>query len=289
VSKKVIFVIGNPRSGTSLLRIMLHSHPSICIPPECGYVQWWWKKYKNWSVSDNSSSEKRHEYIQDLKSSKKIETWDLDYTQLEELIITEKPANYSELSLLGIQQYGMQQGKSTIYFGDKNNYYIDHLELIDSLYPQSKILHIVRDGRDVACSYLALNKLDSNSPYLPKLANSIKEIAEDWVRNNLIVEDFLADRDLSNNFRVRYEDVILDSEKSLTEICNWLGISYSMEMMKYTETQVEPLATMDWKKKTREMPDSNNIGKYKEVLGPRDIEFFNNTAKEMLQKYAYHD
>ena len=60
-------------------------------------------------------------------------------------------------------------------------------------------------------------------------------------------------------------------------------------MMKYTETQVEPLATMDWKKKTREMPDGNNIGKYKEVLGPRDIEFFNNTAKEMLHKYAYHD
>ncbi|MBK8683451.1 MAG: sulfotransferase [Bacteroidetes bacterium] len=33
VNDTPIFIIGNPRSGTSLLRLMLHSHPLISIPP----------------------------------------------------------------------------------------------------------------------------------------------------------------------------------------------------------------------------------------------------------------
>jgi hypothetical protein len=48
VNKKQVFIIGNPRSGTSLLRIMLNSHSSMVVPPECGFIQWWYQKYKDW-------------------------------------------------------------------------------------------------------------------------------------------------------------------------------------------------------------------------------------------------
>ena len=42
-----LFIIGNPRSGTSLFRIMLSCHPEIIVPPECGFIQWWHDKYQN--------------------------------------------------------------------------------------------------------------------------------------------------------------------------------------------------------------------------------------------------
>ena len=46
------FILGNPRSGTTLLRLMLNSHPKLGVPPECGMIQWWNEKYKNKNLQD---------------------------------------------------------------------------------------------------------------------------------------------------------------------------------------------------------------------------------------------
>src|SRR5438270_14036839 len=32
------FIVGAPRSGTTLLRLMLDAHPELAIPPETGFV-----------------------------------------------------------------------------------------------------------------------------------------------------------------------------------------------------------------------------------------------------------
>ena len=32
------FIIGNPRSGTTLLRLMVNAHPKATVPPECGFA-----------------------------------------------------------------------------------------------------------------------------------------------------------------------------------------------------------------------------------------------------------
>src|SRR5260221_5251878 len=37
-SDRPIFVVGCPRSGTTMLQLMLHSHPRIAIPPETRFV-----------------------------------------------------------------------------------------------------------------------------------------------------------------------------------------------------------------------------------------------------------
>src|SRR5436190_19048871 len=39
-SDRPIFVGGCPRSGTTLMQLMLHAHPRIAIPPETRFVKW---------------------------------------------------------------------------------------------------------------------------------------------------------------------------------------------------------------------------------------------------------
>jgi len=56
---------------------MLNSQKSIVIPPECGFIQWWFDRYRNWNSRSNLA-----EFIEDLKTSKKIETWELDFEGL---------------------------------------------------------------------------------------------------------------------------------------------------------------------------------------------------------------
>ena len=41
------FIIGNPRSGTTLVRLMLNNHPDVVVPPESGFSLWLAEDYSN--------------------------------------------------------------------------------------------------------------------------------------------------------------------------------------------------------------------------------------------------
>lgn len=43
-----IFILGNPRSGTTLLQLMLACHPRLAVPPECGFALWLYDRYGDW-------------------------------------------------------------------------------------------------------------------------------------------------------------------------------------------------------------------------------------------------
>src|SRR3546814_7662722 len=100
-----IFVIGNPRSGTSLLRLMLTNHPEICIAPECGFLQWWYDRYFNWGLNDSRNEDKVDEFIKNFSQSRKIETWNISYQKLRNRIIEEQPRSYAELVSLPYLEY----------------------------------------------------------------------------------------------------------------------------------------------------------------------------------------
>ena len=119
------FILGNPRSGTSLFRIILQQHPEIVAPPECGFSQWWLEKYHDWKEVDNNSN-RLSEFLTDLLGSKKIETWELSKEKIEGIILNEQPSNYSDLvACIYFSYEDSYTGIKNIV--DKNNYYINHI------------------------------------------------------------------------------------------------------------------------------------------------------------------
>jgi hypothetical protein len=107
-----------------LLRLMLNAHSAIVVPPESGFLLWWFQKYRTWGIVDNQP-DTISTFISDLKTSKKIETWNLDYLRLSDFIANKNPANYGELGACVYEFFGQQRGKTPIKLvGDKNNYYI---------------------------------------------------------------------------------------------------------------------------------------------------------------------
>jgi hypothetical protein len=284
-----LFILGNPRSGTSLFRIMLTSHPDICIPPECGFIQWWIKKYRNWGIVDSKSDARVEEFVQDIAVSKKIETWNLNTNELADLILIEQPSSYSEICLCVILQYARQTGKIPKYLGDKNNYYVNHLDLLSEIFPQASYLIISRDGRDVACSYLDVVKLATDSIYKPKLPADMRQIASEWATNNEQLLDF-RDRHKKVLF-VRFEDLVIQTEQELKRVCTFLNIEFDDSMINYhtrnKELKLEPDQMLDWKKKTLELPDKNTVFRYKHDLGKTEINMFNDIAGSTLAKLGY--
>lgn len=286
-----VFVIGNPRSGTTLLRLMLNNHKNIIVPPECGFAVWWYDKYKSWNLDSVHSEPALGNFLRDLAQSKKIETWNLDFASLGNYIHSQKPSTYAELISCVYVFFGISKQQIFQRWGDKNNFHIRCLDTLNAIFPDALFIHIIRDGRDVACSYRNLSKKRIYSKYAPHLPSVIDEIAHEWVENvNVAISQFEI-VGWNRVCEVRYEDLVGDSQVELTRICEFLSEPYDASMLNYhvhnKQEQQEPVEFLQWKKKTLELPTTSQVGKFLDELTKEEIRLFESIAKPVLDQYDY--
>ncbi len=285
-----LFIIGSPRSGTTLLRLMITSHPNIVVPPECGFAVWWRAKYADWRVEDSRGA-RLGDFIADLRSSRKIETWGLDFDRLRHAITAEEPRDYPALAALVYEDYARIYDPQARRWGDKNNFHLEHIAALRDLYPDALLLHIVRDGRDVACSYRELREGNSASAYAPKLPFEMGEIATEWSQNLATIRTSFDALDWKGVCEVRYEDLVVAPERELRRICEFLGEAWSPIMLDYAERNrrdgLEPAEFLAWKRRTLEPPDAARAGRFRRELSPGQIDEFEAVAREPLVRYKY--
>jgi len=98
--------------------------------------------------------------------------------------------------------------------------HILHLPKIFSYCPNCRVILMLRDGRDVACS-------------IKERTGSFEQGVSRWVNDNLAGFPYW------NDYRVKvvkYENLVEYPQTSLREVCNFLGEEYTEEMLKYDET-----------------------------------------------------
>jgi hypothetical protein len=223
--------------------------------------------------------------LNDLFQTKKIEGWNIDRETLKSFIESKLPKNYQELVYQIYLFYGEKLGKEVIGWGDKNNYYVNHLEEINQIFPNSKYIHIIRNPKDVITSYLNVNEL-KESKYKPKFTNNFLEILNEWILNNNKIVEFIEKQKLKCII-VKYEDLIINPNLQIERIFNFLSYE-SFEVIgnfnsnKYFD---EPQITMDWKTKLLDFIDSNNMNKFTNLLSENEIKIIDEEIK--LQKLNF--
>lgn len=289
VMQSPIFIIGNPRSGTTLLRLMLTCHRDIVIPPECGFAVWWYEKYRKWT--NDYTDQQMEEFLCDLFNSKKFETWNLNKGLLKEFLQEKKTSTYSELVSSVYEFYAGTRKKGFKRWGDKNNFHLNHVDAIFNLFPGAQFIHIIRDGRDIACSYKDVAGSIYKSPYAPQLPAGVSEIAKEWVDNiNRIRESFNA-VGWDKVIEIRYEDLVSFPEETLKKICSFLNEEFDMAMLDFhllnREQGLEPRDLLEWKSKTLQSVTTSQMGRYKRCLTDAEIRIINDVAAEILTVYNY--
>lgn len=283
-----IFIIGSPRSGTTLLRLIINNHPDVIIPPECGFIQWWHSKYKD---IKEYSLESTNNFVEDILSSKKIETWKIDARELKGFLHANKPKNYALLSALVYQHYSLQSKRNCNRWGDKNNYYIQHLKLLSQIYPDATYVYIVRDLRDIICSYKALKKIQSSSLYFPVIPKNIELIIAQWIDNNNKALLFFNKINKNKVIFIRYEDLVNQPLLEIKNISDRLGIQFSKNMLNYHITNkhkaIEPIEFLSWKEKTLLPLDNKSVGKYKSQLSRLEKVKATSKGFKLLSKFKY--
>lgn len=287
--KSPVFIIGNPRSGTTLLRLMLTCHPHIVIPPECGFALWLYPRYGDWEAQDNDT--RLSDFIADLMCCRKIETWRLCARALAGFLRSKRPSSYAVLTASVYEFYASGMYDLFKRWGDKNNCYLDQIAGIKRLFPDVVFLHIVRDGRSVSCSYRDLKTTKMESRYVPDLPARLEDSAAHWKANlETIIRAFDA-ISWQNVHELRFEDLVSDPESTLRRVCSQLGEVYAPDMLDYhrvnRERQLEPKEFLQWKAKTLRPPIAAEAFRYEGEMTSSERRIFESIAAPILRRYRY--
>ncbi len=218
-----------------MLAAMLASHPGIAAGPETQFFSKLPAHKLQEACDDPDWPGQAVRLLTSLTlADQKIGTlFGTDKTKLTNYLAAQKPGISAILEAL-VVPFAATQGKSR--WAEKTPNHIQHLETIRQLWPDAKIIRIIRDPRDVGLS----------TRKIPTFSDRILPNIYVWHQWNANAESFLeAD---SGSITVRYEDIVDDAEYQLKRICDHIGEDFDPAMMQFEQSaQNVSSANESWK------------------------------------------
>lgn len=271
-----IFLVGCGRSGTTLLKELLNQSNELHILKESAFIPILYLK-KN-KYGDFTEETQRSEFIFDLKStsrtSKEVAFEIFSLTEEKALSLLEKnaPLKYSEAISTLFSHVAKANGKEV--WGDKTPLYVNHINLLHTLFPKAKIIHLIRDPRDVASS---IRKAGWSS--------TIREAAFIWKRN---VSNGLEGRKLNSEayYEISYEKLILNTDTELKKLFEWLNFKYSKNILdQYIKSYINIEETYsDLHPLIGKPIDTKRAGNWKKKLTPQEIAEVQSINKDLINR-----
>lgn len=265
------FIVGSERSGTTMLRLMLNKHPELFVPPESHFIA---TVIDEFGLECLLNESKIHRIIDKIVSSKRWQDWKEDPYKLRDYILLNRPETMAEL----IHYVFKYSSGEKPYWGDKTPRYVQYLEDISILYPSSKFVHIIRDGRDVCVSMLKTNWF----------GGSVRVIASKWCYAVDCADEFQA-RQEDRLLTFTYEDLVKSSESCLSDICGFIGVEYEDSMTEFYADSQENIAkdSRKYHKKLSKKPSVSDLQRWKNELSPLQVLVYESVASSHLKKHGY--
>ena len=210
----IVFILSSPRSGSTLLRIMLAGHPALLSPPELHLLPFSTMAERSQELAISHLGEGLERALIELKGINGVESQEL----VNDLV--QKNASISEV-------YGLlQQLAGDRILVDKSPTYAssrETLERAEQLFPQAKYIHLVRHPYGVIESFtrMRMEKLvGTGEENGEKLANQI------WGEGNDNILDFLGKIDRERHYQVRYEELVAQPQRVMEGVCQFLDIPF---------------------------------------------------------------
>lgn len=275
------FIVGRPRSGTTLLRMLFDANPLVCIPPECQFIINLYPKYGKAKFRDKKQINK---FFDDLQNEWLFKTWNIDKNKLiTELQNQRGKISYNEICKIVYLNYqSIFSKKETKFLGDKNPGYTIYTKKLTNIFPNSKFIHIVRDYRD---HFVSIKNVDLE---LPNISLAVYK----W---RLYVKQFrkMMKKHPDNYIEIKYEDLVSNPEKEMKKLCSFTGIPFFSEMLNFNQKKGETEKIYPKKLFNRlhsslfEKINTNKIGVYKKQLSSRSIKIADATAGKYAEKTGY--
>jgi len=245
-NKKPIFIVGNGRSGTTMLGQIL-TKANVGVSFEGHFVVKALKKF-GMDIKSHSELENLIMFILGFESSKRFNfTLDSKDYNLDKKLTTRR--------VLTDALEKIANKHPELVWIEKTPHYVNDLDLIFEVFPDAKIIWMLRDGRDVASSVFKKSWGANNSFYA----------AKDWVRSNYNNKSLNDPRVLL----VKYEKLLTNPSKGLDEIFTFL--EFQCDFLSELANRINPDKMYQWKNK----------------MNRRQLNAFESVAFDCLKKFEY--
>jgi hypothetical protein len=266
------FIVACGRSGTTLVQAMLNAHPEMAIPPEAHFLV---PVGRGVPVRDGridieqvASRWERHPYFA---------LWELPPDRLREALSRAKPATYPDAARTLYALYAEGRGKAR--YGDKTPKHVLNLPYLADAFPEARFIHLLRDGRDVTCSFIA-RRIGPRDAV---------EGAIRWKRTVARGRRDGARLPRGRYLEVRYEDFVADPEGNLRRICELIDLPWDGSMLEYREglDRMLPEGHLRDLHENVYRPPTEGLRDWRREMMPEEVAVFEALAGDLLSELGY--
>jgi len=279
-SNPFVFVVGCPRSGTTLLRRILNAHSRLAIPK--AETHWIPKLYQK-GPGTSPAKPVTPALLEVLATDRRFRKLGIEQSELASIFAQGNPS-YPEFVRRLFDCYGRLQGKSLV--GDKTPGYARCIGLLHQLFPQARFIHLVRDGRDVALSLLNWSRLH-------KTAGRLKTFEQDPVTTTALFWEWLVRLGMEGGaalprglyHQVSYESLVADPVATSRRLCEFLALPYEAAMQEFYAGRVRPNPALSAKKAW--LPPTQGLRNWRTQMPREHVELFEAAAGDLLEELGY--
>lgn len=265
-----LFVLGVRRSGTTLLRVILDRSPGIAIPDESHFVPQLAHRHRTPVDVDG--------FADDLRRLRTLVRWGLSP---DDVVPRLRPGMTSGEAIGAVfAAYAEKHGKRR--WGDKTPAYMGHLPLLERLFPDALYVHLIRDGRDCALSFLRMPDQAATRTWAhPK---DIAGFACQWA-SEIRAARALGERvGPSRYLETRYEELVAEPERVVQHVCGFASVPFEPAMLEPGEVEPE-LAAKPHHRRLRERPSKGRD--WRSEMSETDARSFEAIAGDVLADLGY--
>ncbi len=275
-SSPPFFIIGVHRSGTTLLRFMLSSHPRLYVPPESDFIPRFFRK----APQEELSPQQVRRYLEIIFTRYRfVEEWQGSppdhqafYAQMQPCT----PAGFLD-ALYGA--YARQNNAQR--WGDKTPIYAGYVPTLHAIFPQAQFIHILRDPFDAAISLL--EKYAKREFHI-----DIYYAARNWVRRIQAVRAAAQHLPTAQYLEIRYESLVQAPQATLETICAFLGEDFTPQMLAQHRLAQERVAPdSHFFANVRQPVNTKSVGRGRRDLSKADKRLIQHVAGNLMDELGY--
>lgn len=267
--------VGCGRSGTTLFRNIFDAHPDLAVTHEAHFVGPLASRRHRYQQTAGFDSDL---FITDLLRDPNFVRQGVSEAMIREEFARTSVAGISDAIRAVFASYASRNGK-TLY-GDKTPGSVNFIELIGGVLPETRFVHIIRDGRAVALSYL------ERPEWGPQ---TIQEAAHHWKSRVLRGRKGGAALGSERYTEVRYEDMVESPEAVTQKLCRFLGLDYDEDMLRFHlggESFIAATKDPDAFKNLAK-PVTKGLRDWQEEMSESDLALFESIAGDLLEELGY--
>jgi hypothetical protein len=283
----MFFIVGRPRTGSTLLRTLFDAHPNVAIPQEWPMLLALYRRFGKVTLWDKATLQSFYEALfQHLR----IPFWEItnwpgfNAEHLHDCLLnSEGEHSFETIFKLVYSQYQSYFGKREILlFGDKNPVYSNQTALLAKIFPSAKFIHLTRDYRDNLASMLDVDF------ELPNVALLTYRWKYSWTEI-----EYCAKSNRERFMTIRYEDLVADAPGRFSEVCDFLGIPFDPSIFTFylKKEEIEkafPGEIIDRYFRSLFQPiDSSRVGIYKTRLSRLQVRIADQVIGKIAETAGY--